>query len=345
MFRRSRFSVRPNVGTVGRTAAGTPQETPAASQETSQTQKEPNESNNASLASNSDVTPSEKAPTLALSFTLNSQTNSSNICLAMAMTRTGKAPAPRHQSRDGSASPSSPRWLLDGLWPSPGHQNPPSKQSPQTVSSGLFIFSEYILDPTKMTMRDLIHYLPESNPMSLEEHHEETETMIPPSPRREECEEEEDAAAEEDQEESVMVPQLKVAEDGSLIIDEESLTVEVQRAKGPNPASDRDPIFERGSTTTYASFRKSNYSKPWSIEGSTDTDCCLNFFCMAVMCFTSFLTYLCCVWFSSETDMFYLAVSMVGTDFSMICQLFPHRARSEIKVGLLTTCNMCIYKT
>lgn len=31
--------------------------------------------------------------------------------------------------------------------------------------------------------------------------------------------------------------------------------------------------------------------------------------------------------------MFFLAVSMVGTDFTMICQLFPHRARSEIKVS------------
>lgn len=145
MFRRSRFSVRPNVGAVGRTAAGTPQETPAASQETSQTQKEPNESNNASLASSSDVTPSENAPStgwvgestqatrvaVALSFTLSSQTNSSNICLATAMTRTGTAPAPLHQSRDGSASPSSPRWLLDGLRPSPGRQNPPSEQSPR----------------------------------------------------------------------------------------------------------------------------------------------------------------------------------------------------------------------
>ncbi|KAK1884579.1 Transcription factor TFIIIB component B'' like [Dissostichus eleginoides] len=95
-----------------------------------------------------------------------------------------------------------------------------------------------------------------------------------------------------------MVPQVKVAEDGTLIIDEESLTVEVQRAKGPNPANDRDPIFERGSTTTYSSFRKGTYCKPWSSE---------------------------------ETDMFFLAISMVGTDFSMICQLFPLRARSEIK--------------
>lgn len=48
-----------------------------------------------------------------------------------------------------------------------------------------------------------------------------------------------------------------------------SLTVEVQRAKGPNLIQDRDPIFERGSTTTYSSFRKGTYSKPWSAEGAT----------------------------------------------------------------------------
>ncbi|XP_035463112.1 mucin-12 isoform X1 [Scophthalmus maximus] len=178
---------------------------------------------------------------------------------------------------------------------------------------------EYTLDPAKMTMRDLIHYLPVSNPMtsSFEDLSQENETVIPPSPAREQSpetakepevppkmicprEEGEEVAdeEEEDEDDSVMVPQLKVAEDGSLIIDEESLTVEVQRAKGPNPAEGRDPIFERGSTTTYSSFRKATYSKPWSSE---------------------------------ETDMFYLAVSMVGTDFSMICQLFTHRARSEIK--------------
>ncbi|XP_019937683.2 transcription factor TFIIIB component B'' homolog isoform X2 [Paralichthys olivaceus] len=175
---------------------------------------------------------------------------------------------------------------------------------------------EYTLDPTKMTMRDLIHYLPLSNPMtsSSEDIAQENETVLPPSPQREQSpdtvqepeappelpstREDEEEMAEEEDDDAFMVPQVKVAEDGSLIIDEESLTVEVQRAKGPNPAQDRDPIFERGSTTTYSSFRKSSYTKPWSSE---------------------------------ETDMFYLAVSMVGTDFSMICQLFPHRARSEIK--------------
>ncbi|KAL3042038.1 hypothetical protein OYC64_020066 [Pagothenia borchgrevinki] len=184
---------------------------------------------------------------------------------------------------------------------------------------------EFDLDPAKMTMRDLIRYLPQSNPMtsSLEESVVENETVVPPSPGGEnvpekvqepefvpkmpsqsEEEAEAEAAADEEEEEeeddddAVMVPQVKVAEDGTLIIDEESLTVEVQRAKGPNPANDRDPIFERGSTTTYSSFRKGTYCKPWSSE---------------------------------ETDMFFLAISMVGTDFSMICQLFPLRARSEIK--------------
>ena len=63
MFRRSRFSVRPNVSTAGRTTAATPQETPAAKQEASETPKEVVESvNAATVASKTDVTPSEKAP-------------------------------------------------------------------------------------------------------------------------------------------------------------------------------------------------------------------------------------------------------------------------------------------
>ncbi|XP_064798232.1 mucin-5AC-like isoform X4 [Oncorhynchus masou masou] len=174
--------------------------------------------------------------------------------------------------------------------------------------------SEYTLDPSKMTMRDLIYYLPDTNPMTsyLVEEQRENETVLPLTPPREESPErpptpeapaeiasqgDEDEDEDED-DDGVMVPRVKVAEDGSLIIDEESLTVEVLRQKGPNPADDRDPIFERGSTTTYSSFRKGTHVKPWS---------------------------------NKETDMFFLAISMVGTDFSMIGQLFPHRGRTEIK--------------
>ncbi|PKU47520.1 hypothetical protein llap_2162 [Limosa lapponica baueri] len=145
-------------------------------------------------------------------------------------------------------------------------------------------------DRSKMTMRDLIYYLPENNPMKQEEKS---------TPDHEEEDEEEEAEnGEESQDGPLLVPRVKVAEDGSIILDEESLTVEVLRTKGPCVVEENDPIFERGSTTTYSSFRKSFYTKPWS---------------------------------NKETDMFFLAISMVGTDFSLIGRLFPHRARAEIK--------------
>lgn len=62
MFRRSRFSVRPNVGTAGR-AAATPQEVPSACQEASENQGDVTESvSGTAVADNkSGVTPSEKS--------------------------------------------------------------------------------------------------------------------------------------------------------------------------------------------------------------------------------------------------------------------------------------------
>nr|XP_025748650.1 transcription factor TFIIIB component B'' homolog [Callorhinus ursinus] len=160
-------------------------------------------------------------------------------------------------------------------------------------------------DRSKMTMRDFIYYLPDNNPMSssLEQEKKTEKSLTPVQTREQEGKSTPDPADNEELEEEVddgplLVPRVKVAEDGSIILDEESLTVEVLRTKGPCVVEENDPIFERGSTTTYSSFRKNYYSKPWS---------------------------------NKETDMFFLAISMVGTDFSMIGQLFPHRARIEIK--------------
>ncbi|XP_024286522.1 transcription factor TFIIIB component B'' homolog [Oncorhynchus tshawytscha] len=189
--------------------------------------------------------------------------------------------------------------------------------------------SEYTLDPSKMTMSDLLYYLPDTNPMTsyLEEEQRENQTVLPlthprevgrlqwkwnrshnikrsparppmPEAPAETASQRDEDEDDDDADNGVIVPRVRVAEDGSLIIDEESLTIEVLRQKGPNPADDGDPIFERGSTTTYSSFRKGTYVKPWC---------------------------------NKETDMFFLAINMVGTDFSMIGQLFPHRGRIEIK--------------
>ncbi|XP_053310394.1 transcription factor TFIIIB component B'' homolog [Spea bombifrons] len=157
------------------------------------------------------------------------------------------------------------------------------------------------LERSKMTMRDFVHIIPLNNPMksSIEETKTSEKSITGesqlPRPETKSVPSDEDDDADED--DSGLVPRVKVAEDGSIILDEESLTVEVIRPKAAI-VEDNDPVFERGSTTTYSSFRKNSHTKPWS---------------------------------NAETEMFYLAISMVGTDFSLIGQLFPHRKRLEIK--------------
>lgn len=58
MFRRSRFSVRPNVGTAGRTAAAS-QEAPPVTQESSDAAKDVAPSNTDTAAADKSATPTE----------------------------------------------------------------------------------------------------------------------------------------------------------------------------------------------------------------------------------------------------------------------------------------------
>uniref|UniRef100_A0A3P9JPQ4 Transcription factor TFIIIB component B'' Myb domain-containing protein n=1 Tax=Oryzias latipes TaxID=8090 RepID=A0A3P9JPQ4_ORYLA len=260
MFRRSRFSVRPNVGTAGRTAA-TPQESPAAKQETDGTAKEASEGS--CVPDESNAPPLEKKP--------NGDGSNSSAALQR---RKRFSIKPKVAPGRPSAPPRTPKLLnspldVQRLVKAQKLRELLRRERSKEKVRAKARCKEFDLDPTKMTMRDLIHYLPASNPMTPPERAQEPPA---PPPMKVVSSEEEGAACEEEeeQEEEIMVPQVKVAEDGSLIIDEESLTVEVQRSKGPNTIQDRDPIFERGSTTTYSSFRKGTYTKPWSIEGTSD---------------------------------------------------------------------------
>ncbi|KAG1937241.1 transcription factor TFIIIB component B'' [Pimephales promelas] len=159
------------------------------------------------------------------------------------------------------------------------------------------------LDRDKMSLADFIYYLPESNPMtnssslSTEETQAQPVASSSPVVLKNIAEADEDNDDDDDADDNMLVPKVRVAEDGSLILDEESLTVRVQRTSD-TIVENANPLFERGSSTTYASFRKNNYVKNWSVR---------------------------------ETDMFYLAISMVGTDFSMMAQLLTHRSRTDIK--------------
>lgn len=92
-------------------------------------------------------------------------------------------------------------------------------------------------------------------------------------------------------------PQLKFAEDGTIIINEESLIIK---------RVEQEPQFERTiveesenlDNLNYNSYRKFHHTKKWT---------------------------------KRETAKFYRALSMVGTDFTMIQRFFSHRNRDEIK--------------
>ena len=91
-------------------------------------------------------------------------------------------------------------------------------------------------------------------------------------------------------------PQLKFAEDGSIVINEESLLIQRPQIE---PIYDSTVVeSEQNDNLNYNSYRKFHHTKKWT---------------------------------QKETVKFYKALSMIGTDFTMIQRLFIHRNRDEIK--------------
>lgn len=149
-----------------------------------------------------------------------------------------------------------------------------------------------------MRMRDLLYYIPKNNRMrntlsdlsiEADENTSNTEIMIEKiqSPEQE-------TSLQSDQ--SVNAPQLKFAEDGSIVLNEESLIVNRTEEV---PVYDRTIVEnEANDNLSYRSYRKIHHTKKWS---------------------------------KHETIKFYKALRMIGTDFTMIQKLFPQRTRDEIK--------------
>lgn len=93
-----------------------------------------------------------------------------------------------------------------------------------------------------------------------------------------------------------MAPQLRINEDGTIVINEESLVIQRQE---PEPVYESTVVeSEHGDNLTYNSYRKFHHTKKWT---------------------------------ERETAKFYKALSMVGTDFTMIQKFFSYRNRDEIK--------------
>ncbi|CAH1255549.1 Hypp1558 [Branchiostoma lanceolatum] len=171
-------------------------------------------------------------------------------------------------------------------------------------------------DKNRMTMADLIYYNPKVNMMK------STEEKAKKQKEKKKQKQEVDAASEMDQEEeeereeelleedgsqdqppvdedpdvddSLLVPQVRVAEDGTIVLNEQTLTVSTPAKKAGS-----DIIQEDESNTTYSSFRKKvPQTQAWNMK---------------------------------ETIKFYKALSTVGTDFTLMAAMLPKRTRTQLK--------------
>ncbi|XP_006824662.1 uncharacterized protein LOC102810121, partial [Saccoglossus kowalevskii] len=104
-------------------------------------------------------------------------------------------------------------------------------------------------------------------------------------------------AVEEEGDNAMPVPQVRISEDGTIVVNEASLLVEASPPK-THDHCDSEVVYEKASYTTYASFKKKTHTSAWT---------------------------------DRETNKFYKALSTVGTDFTLINAILPNRTRHEIK--------------
>nr|CAI5857061.1 unnamed protein product [Callosobruchus analis] len=98
------------------------------------------------------------------------------------------------------------------------------------------------------------------------------------------------------------VPQIKIGPTGEIIIDEQSLVVEREDIKRQREEIEKQELIDGDFDTGYGIYKRHKRSKAWS---------------------------------HAETLRFYKALNSLGTDFTLMTDLFPGRARRELKMKFL----------
>lgn len=143
-----------------------------------------------------------------------------------------------------------------------------------------------------MTMMDLIYYNPPGNPMP-----EKTSKVriLEDSAETVDDPAEPEAASDEDGSEASAGPRVRVGPNGEITLDEESLVVRRQAPRSePRPV-----VYETGHETNYTSFRRQPHGRR--------------------------------TWTEKQTARFYRALSVCGTDFTLMATFFPERTRQDLK--------------
>jgi len=174
-------------------------------------------------------------------------------------------------------------------------------------------FMKGVPDRGSMTMFDLIYYNPEYGQRMSVEEKDEDNVDNPDDPmddnqqvpnRAEEVPEAEPATPERAavaEEDSHPVPQVKVGTNGEIILDESSLQIQTNDQKKAKDLLQKSPVvFESNRTSTnYGTWSKKRRHSDWS---------------------------------ERETIKFYKALSVFGSDFSMMESIFKNRSRQELKL-------------
>ncbi|XP_044737954.1 transcription factor TFIIIB component B'' homolog [Chrysoperla carnea] len=174
-------------------------------------------------------------------------------------------------------------------------------------------------DRQKLTMMDLIFYNPTSNPMlkktpasstssrkkseqidssSSVASFNDNESVHSMSTRAEE------ETVDEPEEETMQpVPQVKIGENGEIILDEQSVVIEttdqqIQRMNKSRELTETAINYDE-LNTTYGIYKRAKRTKDWSVH---------------------------------ETKQFYRVLQMIGTDFSMMLSYFKNRTRRDLKL-------------
>ncbi|XP_056631162.1 uncharacterized protein LOC130441479 [Diorhabda sublineata] len=156
----------------------------------------------------------------------------------------------------------------------------------------------------RLTMMDLIFYNPDTNPMVNEDNTKENNTEIEVDNTINEEENVDDPSnkndTKSDEENEMPVPQIKIGPSGEIILDEQSLVIERKEVQRKREEMEKSKVLDVDKIKTgYGIYKKHKRTKFWT---------------------------------ASETVYFYKALNTIGTDFTLMCELFPNRTRRELKI-------------
>lgn len=151
------------------------------------------------------------------------------------------------------------------------------------------------LDKSQLRMFDMIYFNPQNNPMKPRSPHKTDK------PKKIELIQETTPVPEIKKEPSAMpVPQLRLNANGEMVLDETSLVVENEQQKQNRILlANTNIVYDDELSGHYGYYKRQQRTKEWSHE---------------------------------ETVKFYRCLNTVGTDFSLMLNLFPNRSRRDLKL-------------